>query len=298
LKLRFLSVAIAAMPLAVSAALAADPSAPVVLGLTSGVQLEAALGGGSYVGRTGNASSIAEPSRALWGLALIAGMPIGERFSIQGDLVLDGDFIDASEYTGYAGGFVGAAHLSWRDPAQGLFGAFGGAGRQRPASDGTASLWFFGLEGQKYFSRATLYLQGGILDSSDSDATDAFHNAVFLRGVGRYFLGDMTTVSGELGFASGRQDSSASYRMGITSWGLKLDHMLATYPLSLSAGYEGMHASNGNGGDNGSFTDHRFIVAAKFYFGGNANLYLNDRFGQNLDLPKVGRMVGAGNSVD
>jgi hypothetical protein len=267
--------------------------------LLAGWQFEGALGVGTSTDRAGNATGdVADTGYGTWRGALRGGIPFGGVFAIQGDLQASGDFLDSAAYYQYRSGIFGGLHLNWRNPSHGLLGVFGGVGAESPATDSTASLWFGGVEGQLYLSNATLYLQGGFLDSDDSAKTDAFHDAAFIRGVGRYFLSSSTVISGEVLAAAGKQDTNGSYSMDVVTWGVKLEHALASHPMVLTAAYEGGHYDNGCcAGDRGRFTDHRFLIGAKVMFG-EGDLFTNDRFGQTVDLPDFARIVASGNSVD
>ncbi len=281
-----------------SAALAQDgmmsPS-----GLLAGWQVEGALGAGGSTDLAGNATvGIDDMQYGTWRGALRGGMPFGGVFAIQGDLQASGDWLDSSAFSQYQSGIIGGLHLNWRDPSRGLLGLFGGVGAETSPGDTPATFWFGGAEGQLYLGSATLYLQGGYMDSKDSSGTDAFHDAAFVRGVGRYFLSNSTAISGEIFYAAGLQDST-NYSMNVLTWGVKLEHALASHPVILTAAYEGGHYDNGGccSGDSGLFTDNRFLIGAKVMFG-EKDLLTNDRFGQTLDLPDFGRIVASGNSID
>jgi len=124
-----------------------------------------------------------------------------------------------------------------------------------------------------------------------------------VRGVARYFLDPNARVQGELSWAHGEQDSDNQDGDAI-GWGLRYDQglggMFPSLPATAFLGYRGGYfESSGDGGDNGSFSDHTIYAGLRITFGGGAvDLMTSDRAGTTLDIPDVGRWVSSGNIVD
>jgi hypothetical protein len=246
----------------------------------------------------GNADGLHD--NPFFGGAARASVPWTSNFSTQFDLEGAAAFISDDEDDPYAGSVVGAVHASFRDPSGWLFGGFAGGGAAWPEDEETGHLWFAGIESQLYLNNFTLYGQAGYLDSieADGDDSDTFHNAWFVRGVARYFVGPNTMLQGEIAYAQGDQDSSSKKDMDIIAWGAEVEHSLSAMPVSLFAAYEGAHYDNGHpGGDTGRFVEHTGLAGIKFRFGTDT-LLDNDRLGATLDTPRFGRWVAAGDSVD
>lgn len=253
-----------------------------------------------YANGDGNASGIEDLDSALVGGAARVSIPWSANFSTQLDLEASaalGSYDSDREQ--YASSVVAAAHASFRQPDSYLIGLFGGGGIAIAEDEDTGNLWFAGLEGQAYLGNFTLYGQVGYLDSveADGDDSDTFHDAYFVRAVGRYFFTPNSMLQGEVSYASGKQDTGTSYDMDILGWGARYERGLETMPISLFVAYEGAHYDNGSGGDRGSFTEHTGLVGLKFRFGPNS-LKENDRLGATLDLPRFGRWVASGDAVD
>lgn len=247
-------------------------------------------------------------------------LPLSETVSIQSDVdfeygstALSGeDSVDNFEYAIQFG-----AHLSWRDPSRGLFGAFGGfgGGRADESGDGESSentqFWFVGGEGQIYTEDMTFYLQAGFMDSRDEpfpgDGNDAFRDAVFVRGVARWFVDPDTRLQLEAAYADGTTDNTNPHDAHIVEWGVRFDTVLAGLPVigdtAVFVGYRGAHyerefdpINDGFDGDS-RYTDHTFMVGSSYHFGGTTRKEF-ERVGAGLDLPNFGRWSAAGENID
>lgn len=207
---------------------------------------------------------------------------------------------------GYAWSAGGGAHAFWRDPSRGLLGVMGGAYYSNTGTDESdrneAWAWLAGVEAQAYLGKTTLYGQAGYTtyvdvpaDGSGQDE-DYPKDVIFIRGVARQFVGDLTKLEGEVGGAFGRfDDQDADFY--IVNWALEAEHAFAGgVPLSVFARYEGIYADHSDESD--ASLDTTVKVGLRGRFGGAAdNLYFNDRNGVSLDLPDVGRWGGVLNGV-
>lgn len=244
------------------------------------------------------------------GLSGRLSLPLGEMLAIQTDAELeytDNAFeTNSNDNDGFEHSFQFGAHLTHRDPGMGAIGAFGAFGTGR-ADDGGNDFYAVGGEAQLYLDDLTLYLQGGYLhgeaDNQSGSNTDAFHEAGFVRGVARWFMMPDSRLQGQVSYASGHQDSD-QYDMDILEWGVRYDTILAGLPIigdtQVHVGYRGAHFDNdgdGNGDDDGSYTEHTIMVGTTYWFGGSTLLEL-DRIGSTLDLPNFGRWVASGQNVD
>jgi hypothetical protein len=96
-------------------------------------------------------------------------LPLGDNLSIQNDVKYEANdraFKHAELPFGPRYSYQYAAHMSWRNPMSGLFGAFGGMGtsnQTQGAGTGT-NFRFVGGEGQFYLDDMTFYAQGGYVD--------------------------------------------------------------------------------------------------------------------------------------
>lgn len=253
-------------------------------------------------GASGNANNNFNGSNDLDSYPEVGGsvrlsVPFADRFS--GQIDLDGEVRvfdeDDADNDHYYGSYAGTLHVSYRNPSSYLLGVFGGAGRLDYVQEHLADFWYGGLEAQYYFDQATLYGQAGYLTSDDVH-NDGLHNAWFMRGVGRYFWSDYSMAQAEIAYVDGEQDTDDQDMYGV-SWGLRVEHQFMPVPVSLFAAYEGNYFENEDSGDDGDFTEHSFLIGAKYAFGATG-LKANDRYGATLDTPGFGRWVAAGNELD
>ena len=192
------------------------------------------------------------------------------------------------------------AHINWRDSGRGLVGVFGGAGDA--GGNGFVSNirhGIFGGEGQLYWNQLTLYLQGGY-DTTVSPIdsfTDNVH-AWFIRGTGRYFIGQNLMFEGTVLYANGAQDFTANSGFGSQDfntwlWQAKVEWMPAMSPFSLFAKYQGSQTQYPTTTfflSPGFFetvtqkvTDNRFLLGVRLYLGPKG-LQFNDRDAATLDI--------------
>ncbi len=208
-------------------------TAPAVSGVNAKLQLE-----GGYLKNDDNSNGLA---------GVVAGAltaPIGQQFGIQFDAAagsFDGDF-----YWG-AGG-----HLFWRDPAQGLIGAFGQVSHLTGAT-----LYRAGLEGDAYLGRFSLGGHVGYEAGSDSRRTHV--DSGIIAGVQlKYYVTDNFMLQ-----AGGGIEGPSWYGRG----GFEFQPGFAALPgLSIFA-------------DAGGGSDHHVFALAgiRYYFGNDKTLIRRHR---------------------
>ena len=230
-------------------------------------------------------------------------LPLGGGWSVQMDV--DTEFNTThlfknsdDDTTNMEYAFQGLAHFSARDPGMGLIGVFGGAGEGSGDGD-DYPFYVIGGEAQLYLQDFTFYVQGGYFDvtSSSTHDDDGMADAVFGRGVVRWFLDENTRLQGEVSYADGTVDGDDDGN--VVEWGVRYDTTLAGLPIigdtNVFLGYRGAQFTNDEEDD--SFVDHTIMAGFRYAFGGNS-LKDIDRVGATLDAPMIGRWVGAGNIID
>jgi opacity protein-like surface antigen len=308
-----------AIALAVSAnsASAADFEAEqAIRGLVVGGEVESFSGVMFYGGESGDVTFDDDDVQLVSGILGRLNLPLGDNLSAQ----MDGEF----EYTSnalsgsrqdelFSHSFLAGGHLSWRDPQSGLFGgfaAFGGGAADDNGGDGPRNFSFYavGGEGQFYADDFTFYLQGGYIDGATDDSlpvidSDALRDAIFGRGIVRWFMDSNTRLQAEIAYVDGESDSDAD-DMTIVEWGLRYDTVIPGLPIlgdsNVFVGYRGAHfekSDANNSGDDGEFVDHTIMVGFTHRFG-TQTIMETDRYGATLDLPNFGRWVSAGQTLE
>ena len=236
---------------------------------------------------------------ALGGSARVS-IPFSNNFSGQLDIDGEANLLNGSQIDdNYGHAFWATGHLSLRDPSSHLIGVFGSIGAASAGEDEQANVFVIGGEGQLYLGNFTLYGQAGYFttDNEDPGGFDGIEDAVFVRAVGRMFLGAGTRLEAEGTFASGDidPDATADSSDPMWAWGARFEQEIAglgatNMPLAWFAGYRGSYAENQS--DNTEYTDHTFMVGLRFLFG-SPTLQDNDRRGATLDSPwAIPRWVG------
>ena len=260
--------------------------------------------GYTFIGSQGGSNANFDPdSYFSSGLSGRLSLPLGDNLSIQ----MDGDLEytenafdnpvsgDSSSGSNAVNGFMYSAqfgaHLTYRDPGMGAFGVFGAFGTAHDFGDRN-DYFAVGGEAQLYLDDLTLYLQGGHLDGESVNTTppeDAFHDALFVRGVARWFMTPDSRLQGEVSYADGEQDGGDSYDMDIIEWSVRYDTVIAGLPLigdtPVYVGYRGTRYDNegdGSNFDDGQFTEHTIMVGTSYSFGG-ATKQEFDRIGATLE---------------
>jgi hypothetical protein len=217
-------------------------------------------------------------------------LPLGDNLSIQSDVkyeysTLANDAILTTAGPRYS--YQGAVHLSWRDPATGLFGAFGGMGTSNFGPVGSTNHRFVGGEAQFYIDNMTFYGQGGYVEFVPGDVfTTGLDDGYFARGVFRWFFADNSRLQLEGTYLNADFNLSGNDYESFTVGG-RYDFTLAGLPLigdtALYVGYRGTFRDNCL--DFGAFgvDDHTIMVGTSYSFSGD--LITVDRQGATLDTP-------------
>jgi hypothetical protein len=234
----------------------------------------------------------------VFGADLRTRLNLGDMYAIQGDLQVDSTD-DTSGNDRHEDGWLTGVHFSHYNQ-DGLFGIMG-AFAEGESDNGEATQGFLlGTEGQLYLGQSTLYLQAGYFDAESQvgEEEDAFHDAFFVRGVGRYFLSPDTRLQAEVSGAWGEQDANDK-DMDIYGWGLRADHKF-TEVIGAFAAYDGAYYENfdfGAGNDEGNYTEHQARVGVSFQLW-RPTLLSIDRSGPTLDMPWITHWASSGNSLD
>jgi hypothetical protein len=258
------------------------------------ISLEMYGGATFYSGEIGNACCDIDTAPVIGGSATV-NIPFSANWFGQVD------FAGAAAFNGdddnqLSNSFVGALHIGNRERGHHMIGLFGGGGVAVPESEDSGNLWFIGAEGQLELRDIVLYAQGGWLDSkeADGDDSDTFHDAWFLRGVGRFSINPSTFLQGEMTYADGEQDT-VHYDMNVWGWGARIEHRLDSIEnMSIFAAYDGARYDNISGSccsDQGRFYEHTVRI------GFNVHLFGSDGM-TAIDTPSFGRMVAGGDTVD
>lgn len=218
-----------------------------------------------------------------------------DAISIQADASID----DTDKNNGddfHQGGWLLGGHLNWNNPDSGLLGVFGGIGTSTSDEEDT-DYWLVGGEGQMYFDQSTIYLQVGYFDGDapGADSDDAFHDAIFGRIVGRYFLSSESRLQAEFSYAHGEQDLD-DQNMDILGWGARFDHQLFE-SVGFFTAYDGSYYDNGSGSDSGSYFEHQVRGGISISLG-RPDLLTTDRRGPNLDMPWATHWASSGETID
>ena len=228
-----------------------------------------------------------------------ANVPLADNFSLQIDAEGWATFTSRSDgEDNLHDSFSGALHATWRDPSNGAAGVFGQFGSSTGGRNDNAVFWLIGAEGQIYLGDFTLYGQAGYFDADDESTDDVMQDAVFVRGVARWFPDVNTRVQGEFAFASGDENQGPGDSPGADldaySWGVRADRIISGYPISLFVSYGGTHVTEDeNDGESSEdeYTEHRIMAGVTFHFGVD-DLKTQDRRGVTLDTPDLGRWTG------
>ncbi len=220
-------------------------------------------------------------------------LPLGDNLSIQSDVkyeysTLSNDPIGTVNGPRYS--YQGAVHLSWRDPASGLFGAFGGMGTSNFGPVGSTNHRFVGGEAQFYLDNMTFYGQGGYVEFVPGDVLPTgLDDGYFARGVFRWFFAGNSRLQLEGTYLNADFNLSGNDYESFTIGG-RYDFVLAGLPLvgdtAVYIGYRGTFRDDCGGSPNfGAFDvdDHTVMVGSSYSFSGD--LITVDRQGATLDTP-------------
>ncbi|MGB5215469.1 MAG: hypothetical protein WBN88_17705 [Anderseniella sp.] len=223
-------------------------------------------------------------------------LPLGDNLSIQNDVKYEYNSLANDDIFTTAGprySYQGAVHLSWRDPASGLFGAFGGMGTANFGPNGSTDHRFVGGEGQVYLDNVTLYGQGGYVDFEVADGFGAgLDDGLFVRGVLRWFVSNDSRIQLEGTYINADYDIAVP-DFEAFSVGARYDFSLMGMPIigdtPVYIAYRGTFRDGCLVGDD--VDDHTFMIGTSYSFSGD--LITVDRQGATLDTPDFNHSCAA-----
>ncbi|MEO9876196.1 MAG: hypothetical protein ABJM26_01645 [Anderseniella sp.] len=314
---RFVAASAIAIALTVSAnsAGAADfDTDEAIRGLVVGGEVESFSGITFYDGDGDDVEFDDDDYQFVSGITGRLSLPLGDNLSAQ----MDGEFEYSSDALSgsrqddlFSHSFLAGGHLSWRDPETGLFGgfaAFGGGAADDDNGEGSRAYSFYavGGEAQFYADDFTFYLQGGYIDGATEDSVtaidnDALRDALFGRGIVRWFMDPETRLQAEVAYVDGEADNGGDLGdVTILEWGVRYDTVIAGLPIlgdrNVFVGYRGAHYDK-DGNDPADFTDHTIMVGFTHRFG-TQTIQETDRYGATLDMPNFGRWVSSGQILE
>lgn len=232
-------------------------------------------------------------NHSTYSLAGRVNVPLGNSFSIQADAAHERYSSPRDSADQVTGATTYGLHASYRNPNSFLVGIYGGITKSKMEYDPTGRL--YGIEGQYYFDRVTLYGQFGKADINDDGNDSRFVGRTYGIGV-RYFPTDdlMLQATYAYGRSSSFEDSG--------DWGVVKDftlegkmRLMKQQPLY---GFVQIRNSTytANSEDKGS--EQLFMIGASFEFG-SPSLHASDRRGATLTTPMVyGRAAGWAEALD
>lgn len=312
---KFAATSALAIAVAISAntAQAADYEAQIQQLVVSG-EVEK-WSGVSFIGEfdtDGGGSTPEDDTHWMFGGDARLSLPLGQNMSLQQDVTVEINneslFQEDSSTDGvddyHDNSWQATTHLSFmRDPSWGLIGVFGGFGGGKADGDPDGA-WFAGGEFQFYSGNWTFQGQAGYFDAKEIGVTDneAFRDAIFGRGVVRYYLDPNTRIQVEGAYADGVADDDRDDHF-LVEWGARFDTMLAGLPIvgdtDLFVRYRGNYVENTDTSDDGKewYDDHTVMVGANFGFGGISRQE-RERVGVALDAPNIVRWSLTGEVMD
>ncbi len=278
-------------------------------------QVESWYGVSLYGSETGVVSFTDDTSQIMSGLSARVSLPLATHLSVQ----MDGDFeysstmlTDGQQDDLLQKSFLLGGHLSFRNPSTGLIGGFAAFGSGNTGQDprdslvspvSAADVRAVGGEFQVYLHDVTFYGQAGYLDSKGDD--NFLRDALFGRGVVRWFITPDTRLQVEASYVDGRTDlTTDDDEMTIIEWGARFDTALPSLPIvgetNIFIGYRGAEFEKDdptNAQEDSSFVDHTIMAGFAMRFGATS-AQEQDRAGATLDFPNFGRWVAAGQPLD
>ena len=220
-------------------------------------------------------------------------LPLGSNLSIQTDVKYEYnsnalESFASNDVAGPRFGYLGATHLSYRDPSSFLLGVLGGAGRSNSAGS-DYDFGFVGGEAQVYLNDLTLYAQGGFVDFDNRNALSPvdLDEGLFARGVLRWFLSNNSRLQLE-GTYYNFDFQSATGEFEAFAVGARYDFNVAlpvVGQMPLFVGYRGTFRDTCYDvqGAPLDIDDHVFMVGTSYSFSGD--MLTVDRQGATLDTP-------------
>ena len=270
--------------------------------------------GVSFIGdfdTDGGGSTPEDDTHWMFGGDARLSFPLGQNISIQQDVTVevnseslfreDGSTDGVDDYHDHS--WQATTHLSFmRDPTWGLVGVFGGFGGGKSDGDPNGA-WFAGGEFQIYSGEWTFQGQVGYFDSKEIDVStnESFQDAIFGRGVVRYYFDPNTRLQVEGAYADGVADGDRDDHF-LVEWGARFDTMLAGLPVvgdtDVFVRYRGNYVENTDSdGGREWYDDHTVMVGANIGFGGMSRQD-RERVGVALDAPNIVRWSLTGEVMD
>ncbi|QKV17417.1 hypothetical protein [Oricola thermophila] len=204
-----------------------------------------------------------------------------QRWNAQGDL-----FVDAVSPPAMSAikNYGAAVHVYWRDPS--TFAAGGFARIERfdevgPFDDNPR--YSFGLEGQAYLDRVTLYGQA-YTGRQSFGATALDMDFWGVRGMARYFATDNLRFEGEVGY---RDMGNSFGRLNTVTYGAEVAYRFENTPVSLFGRYQFDHMTDDLGIE---LDTHKYAVGLRLSFG-SRTLLEEDRHGATMDTPRMNNFM-------
>ncbi|MEL6279464.1 MAG: hypothetical protein AAFR28_11375 [Pseudomonadota bacterium] len=220
-------------------------------------------------------------------------LPLGESIAMQLDVTGWNTFTDRGENgeDNLQTAFSTAAHLAWRDPTIGAAGVFAQVGSANGGEATNATFLAGGAQAQYYLEDVTLYGQLGYFVADDGDEYDVMTDAVFGRGVVRWFPQDRTRLQAQAALFSGEEDDNFN-DAEFDGWsaGLRADHAFSETPFTLFAAYDRLSIEADRRFVPAEYEENRFMIGAAFHFG-VASPKAQDRQGATFESPDIGRWI-------
>jgi hypothetical protein len=218
---------------------------------------------------------------------------LGNGLNLQGDLFGELAWSDDDSDDAYGSSVGGGVHAYTRSEA-GALGVFGALANVDINNDDDSSgagglAYAVGAEGLWFAEQLTLGAQLGLIDSDRSDDLDLIRDAVFVRGLARYYIGESTLLQGEAAFLSGENDTDST-DLDIISVGGRIQHELDFFPGNFNWPGKVYLAYRGDFYDQqgeGKIESHTILFGTTFTFG--HSLVDNERNGAAFDLPAFAR---------
>lgn len=180
-----------------------------------------------------------------------------------------------------------AAHFAYRDPSRFAAGVFTGWTQANQFdTDAGTSRFLWGVEGQYYLDKFTLYGQVGRSEFLDGDDDHSeMVSTVFYRGVIRYFPTPEQKLEVELGYIEADDNQGGNDDdISVLDWGISYERQMAGKKFALFAQYAGFNYEDESHSSSQDLTEHLLMVGVRFRFN-QASLKSNDRTGATFSMP-------------
>jgi hypothetical protein len=209
--------------------------------------------------------------------------PLGERWNIQTDAIVDSIWIDGVNLYGYGG----AVHAYWRDPSRFAFGGFATITRYGGDEiDGTNPYSYtFGPEAQVYLGNVTLYGQAYYGRLEDFSFIGVFPADLWgVRAAVRYYARPDLRFDAELGYQKLDFDVPVPAKLDVNTFSAAAQVMyrFSGTPWSVFGRYQFEHVSEDSPFGDVHGNINKVIVGLRLNFG-TGTLLDEDRNGATMD---------------